>query len=94
MALHLDKNIKVINWDDLIGKNLNDVRDAIYGFWGNRDYSMTTDALGVAGYRSVEFRTYIEKVQVLFEKDKADEWKAIDVFVYQIGQDIPDLPFE
>jgi len=94
MALHLDRNIKVINWEDLIGKNLDDVRDAIYGFWGNRDYSMTTDALGVAGYRSVEFRTHIEKVQVIFEKDKGHDWKAIDVFVYQIGYDIPDILFK
>ena len=94
MALHLNKYIKVINWDDLIGKTLDDVRDTVYVFWENRDYSMTTDALGVAGYRSVEFRTHIEKVQVIFQKDKDNDWKAIEVFVYQIGQDIPDIPFK
>ena len=94
MALHLNGNIKVIIWEDLIGKNLDDVRDTVHGFWENRDYSITIDALGVAGKRCVEFRTHNEKVQVFFEKDKDNDWKAIDVFLYQIGQDIPDTPFE
>lgn len=93
--LNLDNKFKaMIFWEDLLGNTFDEVRDIVYQSWGNSDYCIQTDSLGVAGNRCVEFRTREDRVMVIFQKDGTGDWRVIDVFSYLIVPEIPDIPFE